>query len=176
MKTTELIAAANGLSDETETNVTVLEFLNDAMALINEAANAGFPYLNLTETTNAPLIPEKWQRMLLIPFAVGRIKQKDSSQFEYSDAYSEFKDNLVTFKHKYNVPTIYKSLVSGETIFLADDTTYEVQEDDTLQSIATDKSMTTADLLAANETLYYVKDGIDSDVYDKAAFPWFQAW
>lgn len=171
MKTVDIIGEANGLSDETETNGTVLSFLNQAMAKINVHMNAGFPYLTLN-TDDKPVFSEKWQRILLIPFAVGRIKQKDSSQFEYSDAYSEFLASLADFKAKYTVPDIYRSLVSGNTIILADNTNYVVKEDDTLTSIAVDKTMVAADIMAKNLKLYYVTDGISSDIYDTPPYPW----
>lgn len=175
MKTSEIIIAINNLSDETETNPNVLLFINDAIARINVHMNCAFPPL-LNDNNNAPVFSDKWQRVLLIPFAVGRIKQKDSSQFEYTDAYREFESNLDTFKQKYNVPTIYKCLVSGKTITLPDTTSYEVQEDDSLASIAEEKGVETADILAVNDTLSFVEDGISSDVYDKPTFPWSVSW
>lgn len=175
MKTVDIIVAVNNMSDETETNPNVLLFLNDAIAKINVHMNCAFPPL-IADSNNTPIFSDKWQRILLIPFAVGRIKQKDSSQFEYTDAYREFYDNLDTFKQKYNVPTIYKCLVSGNEIALEDNSTYETQEDDTLASIATDKNMTTAGIINANVTLYYVEDGIPSDIYDKSPFPWYTTW
>lgn len=52
--------------------------------------------------------PEKWQRVLFIPFTVGRVKQVDSSQFEYSDSFKEFIANLETFRVKFEVPDEYK--------------------------------------------------------------------
>jgi hypothetical protein len=53
-------------------------------------------------------LPEKWQRTLFIPFIIGRMKQVDASQFEYSDSFAEFQSNLVQFKTKYAIPDEYK--------------------------------------------------------------------
>ena len=107
MLTVQLIAAVNTLSDEQEPAANVLEYLNDAMARINIRLKANLPYLTLVEG-DQPIFDEKWQRALLIPFGVGRIKQQDSSQFEYSDAYQEFEINLADMAVQYAIPEIYK--------------------------------------------------------------------
>jgi hypothetical protein len=106
MLTTQLIQSVNTLSDEQEATANVLEYLNDAMARINIRLKASLPYLTL-DSGNEPIFPEKWQRALLIPFAVGRIKQQDSSQFEYSDSYTEFERNLADMAVQYEVPAIF---------------------------------------------------------------------
>lgn len=109
MLTTQLIQNVNTLSDEQEASANVLEYLNDAMARINIRLKANLPYLTLDEG-DEPIFPEKWQRTLLVPFAVGRIKQQDSSQFEYSDAYQEFERNLADMAVQYEVPAIYSDV------------------------------------------------------------------
>jgi magnesium-transporting ATPase (P-type) len=43
-----------------------------------------------------------------IPFVVGRMKAVDASQFEYTDNYNEFNNNLTLFKTKFPVPDAYK--------------------------------------------------------------------
>ena len=107
METVRIIEVVNMLSDEQEPAANVLEYLNDAIARINIKLKSNLPYLTL-DPGDTPIFPEKWQRALLIPFGVGRIKQQDSSQFEYSDAYQEFEINLADMAVQYEVPTVYK--------------------------------------------------------------------
>lgn len=107
MLTVKLIENVNTQADEQEPAENVLEYLNDAIARINIRLKANLPYLTL-DLENEPSFPEKWQRALLIPFGVGRIKQQDSSQFEYSDAYQEFEINLADMAVQYDVPLVYK--------------------------------------------------------------------
>jgi hypothetical protein len=112
VKLSQIIKEANNLSDEQEAPEIVTSFINDAIAQINVHCDANFPFLDLT-TDSEPAFPETWQRVLLIPFAVGRIKQKDSSQFEFTQAYSEFFSNLDNFKMKYIIPDAYKDTSSA---------------------------------------------------------------
>lgn len=97
-----LIAEANNLADDMLTDEEVIGFVNDAIAAINIEVNANFPFLN--EPEDMPVFPEVWQRMLIIPFVKGRIKEKDSSQFEWEIAYEQFFVNLTEFKNKYKIP------------------------------------------------------------------------
>lgn len=101
-----LIAEANNLADDMLTNDEVQGFVNDAIAAINIEMPANFPFLYALE--DMPVFPEKWQRMLIIPFVKGRIKEKDSSQFEWEVAYEQFFVNLEEFKTKYEVPEEYQ--------------------------------------------------------------------
>ena len=120
MNILQIVQLANTIADEsTETNK-VLGFVNDAIARINVKCKANFPFFS-SNTLNDEYagFDETWQRTLLIPFAVGRIKQTDSSQFEYSDAYGEFTDNLIEFKSTYVIPDAYKS-TSVKTSFAPD--------------------------------------------------------
>lgn len=103
MLVTDIIHEANELADEQESPRLVLGFMNSAISKINIECDSIFPSLTLEDDADL-LFPEKWQLGLLIPFCVGRIKQRDSSQFEYTDAYQEFMDNLKDFKSKYNIP------------------------------------------------------------------------
>lgn len=107
MNVNQMAALVNTLSDEQETNDTILGYLNDAIAAINVRLKASLPFLN--GSNDEPVFSETWQRTLLIPFAVGRIKQQDSSQFEYTDAYAEFQNNLAEFAIQFEVPDIYKN-------------------------------------------------------------------
>lgn len=109
MNLAELVQEAQNLSDEDLQTSELLGFLNDAVAKINIECKANFPFFSINESSSPYLgFPDKWQRALLIPFTVGRIKQKDSSQFEYVDAYGEFLANLMEFKSQYAIPEEYK--------------------------------------------------------------------
>jgi hypothetical protein len=104
-----LTTEANLLADEDFSSSQVFSFLNSAIARINIEREANFPYYDLNQSdVEYPGFPEKWQRTLLIPFVVGRIKAVDASQFEYTDQYNEFMTNLALFKLKFPVPADYK--------------------------------------------------------------------
>lgn len=106
MNVSELVTHINELSDEFEDPELVVQFINDAIAKINVECDSIFPSLTLT-SEEIPL-PEKWIRALLVPFGVGRIKQRDSSQFEYTDSYNEFLANLEEFKARYEIPEEFR--------------------------------------------------------------------
>jgi hypothetical protein len=112
MNVSDLIKAVGVLSDETLPPVEVVGFLNDGMAKINTEVEANFPFLDINKD-NSPVFPEKWQRLLLVVFAAARVKQKDSSQFEYEDLYEQFSTDLAEFKTKYTVPDEYKDTDTG---------------------------------------------------------------
>lgn len=114
MLTSKLVERVNTLSDEQEPAANITEYMNDAIARINIRLKANLPYLTL-DADNEPIFPEKWQRVLLIPFAVGRIKQQDASQFEYSDAYGEFEANLEDMHMQYEVPEEYSDVAPDLT-------------------------------------------------------------
>lgn len=109
-----LIDESNNLADDFLSVDEVKGFVNDAMSAINIEVNTNFPVLIDLEDT--PVFPEKWQRMLLIPFIKGRIKEKDSSQFEWEAGYEQFFTNLAEFKTKYIIPEEYKDLLSSGSI------------------------------------------------------------
>lgn len=102
----QLIDEANNLADDFLEDDEAKSFVNDAIAAINIEVNANFPFLE--EMEDEPVIPEKWQRMLIIPFAKGRIKEKDSSEFEWAAGYEQFFTNLGEFKGRYTVPDEFK--------------------------------------------------------------------
>lgn len=109
MKINELVAHVNRLTDEEGMSATmVVPFINDAIARINAECSADFPYLDVADAESEPVIPEKWQRLLLCTFAAGRVKENDSSQFEYLDFYSQFDASMLEFKAKYAIPEEYK--------------------------------------------------------------------
>lgn len=103
----KLTVTANNQSEESFSSSQVLEFVNDAIARINIECKANFPFMDLT-SGNYEAFSESWQRTLFIPFVVGRMKQVDSSQFEYSDSFSEFVNNIALFKERYAIPEEYK--------------------------------------------------------------------
>lgn len=102
----QIIKEANNLADDFLTNDEIKGFVNDAISAINIEVNANFPFLY--ELEDEPVFPEKWQRMLIIPFVKGRIKEKDSSQFEWEIGYEQFFANLAEFKMGYRIPEEYK--------------------------------------------------------------------
>lgn len=108
MKVIELVGHVNRLTDEDFDAATIVPFLNDGMAAINAECNANFPYLQIEDTEAEPVISEKWQRLLLCVFAAGRVKENDSSQFEYVDFYNQFDQKLLDFKASYKIPDIYR--------------------------------------------------------------------
>lgn len=98
----QLIQLACDLADDQLPDDEVKEYVNDAIAAINIEAGANFPFLVGME--DEPAFPEKWQRMLIVPFAKARIKEKDSSQFEWEVAYEQFYENMDLFKTTYTIP------------------------------------------------------------------------
>lgn len=107
MLVSELIQHVTLLADEEGFPAAdILQFLNDAIAQINVEAGAIYPPMTLTNDVEHP-IPDTWQRLLFVPYAAARVKQNDSSQFEYTDLYNQFWDNLRKFVSKYKVPPEY---------------------------------------------------------------------
>ena len=109
----EFVAHANDISDESESIRTITGFLNDGLAKINAECKANFPFMDYTAVDTEIPLPETWVRAVLLPFAAGRIKTKDSSQFEYSDLYAEFQNGLSLFRTNYRIPDIYKDHTSS---------------------------------------------------------------
>jgi hypothetical protein len=108
MRLGDIAVAANTLADEDFSSNQIVQFVNDAIAKINIVCSADFPFMDVADTSDYRAFPDKWQRAMFVPFVVGRIKAVDSSQFEYSDNYSEFASNLEAFKLKYQIPDDYK--------------------------------------------------------------------
>lgn len=115
MNVSELIESVNTLTDESLPPNQIVGFLNDALAKINAEVSANFPYFSLKDQDQEPVFSEKWQRLLLIPFAAAKVKQMDSSQFEYQDLYQQFFIELAEFKAKYTVPDEYKDTSVSES-------------------------------------------------------------
>lgn len=113
MEVIRLIDKINLAADEDFETLQVIEFINDAIQKINVECGAIFPEIDVTLPENLyqfeeyTAFPDKWQNQLFVPYAVGRIKENDSSQFEYRDWYSQFDVNLELFKSRYNIPEEY---------------------------------------------------------------------
>lgn len=122
MEIMKLFKHINLATDEDFELMEVIAFVNDAIARINVKVSAIFPFVEDDLPNEAmyrfeeyDAIPDHWQRLLFVPFAAGRIKENDSSQFEYSDWYSQFENNLQDFKSKFEVPLIYQDLTVRST-------------------------------------------------------------
>ena len=124
MNIDELIAQINLASDEDFEDEQVIAFVNDAIARINVEADANFPNI-LTGDEEYTAFPDKWQRSLFVPFGAGRIKENDSSQFEYNDWYAQFDRILGAFIEKYEIPEEYKDGDRASDGFDSDFTTSE---------------------------------------------------
>lgn len=106
----QLVGKINLNTDEDFEFREVLEFINDAIDKVNIECGALFPRVDVEfdlEVDEYPAFNDSWQSMLLIPFACGRIKENDSSQFEYTDWYGQFDNNLELFKKSYEIPEEY---------------------------------------------------------------------
>lgn len=105
-----LVSHINLAADEDFEFAQVLAFVNDAIAKINIECGAKFPYIDLEfdqPLDEYPALNDTWQRALFVPYAVGRIKENDSSQFEYTDWYAQFDLNMDKFQSKYPIPEEY---------------------------------------------------------------------
>lgn len=129
MELVRLVNHINLATDEDFEMLEVIGFLNDAIARINIEMDAVFPMIdedlpdvNMYQFEEYEAIPDHWQRQLLVPYAAGRIKENDSSQFEYTDWYAQFEHNLDRFRSKYEVPLIYKDLTTKAKRYEEDQT------------------------------------------------------
>jgi hypothetical protein len=105
----QIVAHAGDIADETVPLAKGTEYVNDAIAKINAKAKANFPFFNENDPQAEFPFPETWVRVMIVPFVAGRIKTKDSSQFEYTDMYAEFLNGLDDFMANYIIPEIYRS-------------------------------------------------------------------
>lgn len=111
MEVMKLVQHINLATDEDFELMEVIAFINDAIAKVNIECGSIFPIVpddfpneNMYRFEEYDAFPDNWQRMLLVPYAAGRIKENDSSQFEYVDWYSQFDINLSKFQEKYDIP------------------------------------------------------------------------
>lgn len=120
MELPRLIAHINLVTDEDFELMPMLGFINDAINKINIETSAIFPEIDTTlplalyAQEEYTAFPDKWINTLIIPFAAGRIKENDSSQFEYIDWYRQFDLNLERFKRDYKIPDEYKDADSND--------------------------------------------------------------
>lgn len=108
MELSKLVAHVNLVTDEEFEFERVVEWLNDAIAKMNVECESDYPYFDVLQPSTIHPLPVKWQRMLFVPFAAGRVKENDSSRFEYEDWYAQFFDNLRLFKSVYDIPEEYR--------------------------------------------------------------------
>lgn len=125
MEILPLVAHINLVTDEDFDLKQVIGFCNDAISKINIEANALFPLIDETlkennyKTEEYADIPDHWIRMLIVPYAAGRIKENDSSQFEYMDWYAQFDLNMKKFLDSYEIPEEFKG--AEKTKFFEED-------------------------------------------------------
>ena len=108
MNLSELIDLVYTLADEEGTPDTIAKWLNNGMSLINVELETNLPYFDLSTSSEDHVIPRKYLETVLVPFAVGRLKQTDASQFEFTEAYAQFREALGAMKTRYVVPEEYK--------------------------------------------------------------------
>lgn len=109
----DFVTHVNDVSDESESIQTVTRFVNDAIAKINAECKANYPFMSPSDAAIEFALPDTWVYTILVPFTAGRIKTKDSSQFEYTDLYSEAMEGLINFKANYIIPDEYKDPASN---------------------------------------------------------------
>lgn len=173
-----VIDQVNSQIDDKLPDDQIINWINDALAKIATASNVIFPELDTINVYATFPIPDRWVRLLIIPFASGRAKQQDSSQFEYSEAYSQFFSDISTFTEQYQMPDDYKVLAINQDLTKPDGTTYTTANEDTLSSLAKAWSSTVQAIKDANATItiQFVTDEFEGDVYSDPAFPWMTAF
>lgn len=108
MNLRQAIDAVNALTDEGTDDATLLSFINDAIAEVNIRAKANYPFATLDDLGNDFPLPDKWVRALYVQYAAARDKQKESSQYEYSDLYQMFESAVNDFIATYYIPDEYR--------------------------------------------------------------------
>lgn len=122
MTLNDLIQEANILSDDEPDVIEMISFVNACTSIINVKAKAIFPSLTINDMGTIMFLPDKWVRSMYVPFTAGRYKQKEASQFEYSDMYSQFEMALAEFISGYPIPDQYQD----KTGWVTDPTTGEL--------------------------------------------------
>lgn len=169
----EIIEHINVLADEQEPPQEVVGFINDAIAFINADCQANFPYTRLNGGNERLEFDEKWIRTLIIPFAVGRIKQKDSSQFEYTDSYAQIIAKLEDFKSQ-GIPLEHKELLAGQKVLIPPSEshpsrTHITVSGDTFYRIALAYEVPLQELILLNpmDSFEYLSSSIRTSLFDK---------
>lgn len=106
MLVSEAILQINDLADEGADDSSIINWINDALADIGREVKATFP--EITAGTDTLPLENKWCRLLIFPYAAARNKQKEASQFEYRDLYSQYLTALTDFATIYIVNEAYK--------------------------------------------------------------------
>lgn len=177
MQLTELIKQVNDLIDDSLSSDQITGWLNAGLAEVGSQVNAVFPVLSLNDSTGSPAIPDKWQRILLVPYAAAKAKQQDSSQFEYMDLYNQYSANLEDFRVKYDPPLKYRELAYGQDITLPNDDVYTTESGDTLDKIATDNTTTVQAILdVVGQEITYYGDQSEANIFDTAPYPFWGSW
>lgn len=167
------IQEVNYLIDDSLPPEQITAWINDCLSQIGTATGATFPEVVLTNDIELP-IPNKWQRLLVIPFASARAKQQDSSQFEYADLYAQFTSNLDEFVMQYKVPVKYKELKPEQELTFPDLSTYTTVSGDTLYQVALDNSVTVQDIIDNTEEITYeCASSEESNVYEEPPYEWW---
>lgn len=86
----QITDAANAFTDENFRATVVMNYVNEAIAIINAEVNSTLPYFSGIGTDYVAL-SEDWIRTLLIPYASYGIKQNDGSLNEASTFLSAFR-------------------------------------------------------------------------------------
>lgn len=126
MELSRLVAHINLNTDEDFEFMQVIGFINDAISAINKETSARFPFIDETDGEEILLqdeytaLPETWIRQIIMPYAAGRIKANDSSQFEYTDWYAQFMSSIQTFIARYEIPEQYRDINAKQRLFEED--------------------------------------------------------
>lgn len=112
----DLLDEANILADESFDDDTMVKFYNQCTTDINIRTGAIFPSITVEDVNKPPALPEKWARSLYVPFMAGRIKQQDSSQFEYTDLYSQYEQAFGMFLASYVIPDQYIDKTNWDSV------------------------------------------------------------
>ena len=108
MLVSDAILQINDLADEGADDSSIINWINDALADIGREVKATFP--EVTSASDTLPLENKWCRILIFPYAAARNKQKEASQFEYRDLYSQYLTGLQDFSTRYVVPDAYKDV------------------------------------------------------------------
>lgn len=95
MNLQEIVNAANNFTDENFNATGVVDFVNEAIGVINGEVNSTLPFFEVDSIDeNYEGLSDTWVRALLIPYASYGIKQNDGSLSEASTYYNIFLDSL----------------------------------------------------------------------------------
>jgi hypothetical protein len=94
------------------------------------------------------------------------VKQKDSSQFEYMDAYGQFMSRVEEFRTQGVIPREHKELPLDTQITMPDGSAVTSESGDTLYTISVDFNVPLADLKADNTDIDYSGSGFKSDILE----------